>query len=479
MRDYLWSFANSFFVRGFSAVFSVVLGNFLLPHELGIFISLKLVTDYISQFAHFQLGAGVVQKINDVNLSDKRDNYFSAGLMSTLLIGVSATLLLYIFFDVVVESFRLQGYENLLLFISPFILLYLVVQYFSGVLRADLKFKTLAGVTSSATLIQLVLGVAFLVLGYKLFELFLSLYVGRLVAVILLGVSCFRRNRLVVDGTTVDAAKDLLKFSGLIYLGSVAVFLDTRMDLFFINYFLMKKEVAVYNYAVEIMLLFLMFGNSISRVTFPKLSRAFTSSASEEVNILYSRCLNFSFLILSVLSLFLLFHAEYLIRLILPAVYLEMIPALTILVLGIVLFATFASVGTIFTAKGIPGYGTLAIWICLFVNLVLNILLIPRYGLIGAAVATSTSFGLRVVIGMVLVEYKIRTDYNYFRLAGFYGLLIGIVVLSSFVLSSLLVKEILLLGFMGGSFLFLLGDRDRQYLRRLFSGPVYAKTDSR
>lgn len=474
MKNYFWTFSNNFLVKGFSAVFFIILGNFLLPGELGVFVALKLVTDYVSRFAHFQFGAGVVYKLNDVTLAKERDNYFTAGFLSTLTSGILATLLLCLFVDFAVEKFQLYGYRNLLLFISPFVLFFLLTEYFNRVLQADLQFKIQTLVSASTTIFQIVACTAALVLGYKLFALFLCFYLGRLSRVILFGYYAFKKYKLAINNITIDALKSLLKFSSWIYLGAIAGFLDTRMDLFFINYYLSKKELAVYNYAVEIMLLFLIFGNSVSQVTFPKLSRAFSTS-SPEANNIYSRSLNFSFLALSVLSLMLLFHAKYIISLVLPPVYLEMIPCLTILVLGIVLFASFASVGTIFTSKGIPGYGAFALWFSLSINFVLNIILIPPYGLIGAAIATTSSFVLRVIIGMGLIEYKIKTDYNYFRLICFYVLLIWVVLTGNYIIGSLFIKEILILCFMGLGFLFLLNDHDREHLRSFFPGLVYAK----
>lgn len=469
MRNILWSLTNTFLNRGFSTVFLILLGNLLLPGELGIYISVMLVVAYASSLLSLQIGAGVVQKLNDQKLKALRSHYFLAGWLTTTVISVVAVSLLYLGQDFLLTIFNLQGQQSLLLFSLPLIFLMMSREYFNRVLQADLELKSQTLINVFATITQIIVALLLILAGYGLYGILVGLYLGNLTAIVGMVYIAIKRYGLIFDRTIFNVAKDLMRFGSLIYLGFIAVFLDKNIDIFFVNFFLAKDQLAIYNYASRLALLILIFGNSLSVVTFPKLTRAF-SGVSKETDRIYSLSLSFSFLIVSNLSLVLIFHIEYLIALILPPIYLATVSPLTILLVGLVLFSAFASVGAIFTAKGIPGTGAFAVWLALGVNVLLCLMLIPRYGIIGAAFATSTSFVARVIIGMILVEYKIKTGYNYFGLVFSYSVLIGLVFLGSFVLSTLVWKELLIVGYMALSIPLLLRKYELAYLKELLGG---------
>jgi O-antigen/teichoic acid export membrane protein len=470
MKLILWSLSNTFLYSGISAIFIILLGNLLLPHELGIYVTIIMVVTYAVSLMSLEIGSGVAQKLNVSDLSDRRSHYFSAGWFSILLISFFVVSIMYLAKDLLLNIFNLEGESSLLLVAFPLVFLKMNREYFSRVLQADLKIKTLTIINSLSVVLQLACALLFISMGYGIYGVIVAVYIGDVVAVAGTGYINIKTHGIVIESATYDAAKKCIRFSLLIYLGTIAVFLDKNIDLFFVNHFLPKSQLAIYNYALMAAFLLLLFGYSISYVTFPMLTKTFSAGILEEAQRIYSFSLNFSFFILSVVALFLAFHAEYFVDLLLPPMYKGVVAPLNILLPGLVLFSSVATVGSIFTAKGVPGYGAFTVWLALGMNIVLCLILIPRYGIVGSALATSVSFASRALLTIVLVEWKIKVDYKVSGILCSFILLTICMYLGKTLLNSLLLSEMVIVMFGTVNVFLLLRREEKEHLKKLFQG---------
>jgi O-antigen/teichoic acid export membrane protein len=71
--------------------------------------------------------------------------------------------------------------------------------------------------------------------------------------------------------------------------------------------------------------------------------------------------------------------------------------ALRLILPGVVAYSIVAILSRYIVGRGRPGIGTLVLAIGLFANVVFNLILIPRFGILGAAAASSISYGLTAV----------------------------------------------------------------------------------
>ena len=465
MRTFVWSLISKTVTSGFAAVFIILLGNLIASSDLGIYVSATLVLTFSLTLLCVELGAGVVQKLNDVRLTDLRGHYFTAGLVGANVLGLIVFLLLLLAKGAVLRLFELEDKESLYLMIVPLILLEVNLRFFLRVLQADLKLKAQALISVVAGAMQIGAVLWFVYLGTGLKGIFAAVYIGKAVAVLGTGWIALRTHSLVFERKVLDVARDLFRFSGIIHLGTMVVFLDKNVDLFFVNRYLERHILATYNYALNISMLQLLFGYGISTVTYPMLTKAFTSENSADVDRIYSSAINYSFVLLSVGGLVLLAHLELWLPLVLPPTYYGLAKPLAILYPALTLFGSFVAVGTIFTAKGFPGYGLMVNVVALAINVVLCILFIPTLGMLGAALSTSISFCLRVIASMVLVERKVGTKFRY-----------GVFFVSNvlFVLAVLLVRhervplffrELSIMVYGTVVVIFLSGDKERAFLR--------------
>ncbi|MFP4525656.1 MAG: lipopolysaccharide biosynthesis protein [Bacteroidales bacterium] len=464
MKNFAWSFFNTFLSKGFSFVFSIILGNLLLPGDLGVFVTVLLVISYLVSVFSFGIGQSLVQKLNDTREVSLHNHYFSAGIVLLVFLSGIGCLLFLSLHDFIFELFDLQvspGVSKMVVWLIP---LNIFREYFSHILQANVKFKKLTLYNLSSVLTQ-ILVTLLLVYYYEmnLRGVFYGLYAGGIVAFVLLLFSVYGKYSLVLSTEALQSSFRLIRFSSLIFIGSFALILDRRIDVLFVSYFLESADVAVYNYALKFSLLFLLAGNSMSKVTYPKLTNAFTSGDLQYVRKIMNFSLDFAFLGLSLLTLLFLFNARYIIQAVLPEYYLQVIPFLPVLFIGILPKAVFSSIGTLFTAKGMPAITAKINWIMVSVNIVLNILLIPVLGLYGAAIATSVSFlGQPVFIILMLIKH-LNIQFPVLRILTNLVLAITLIGVGSLI-PYIWIKELLILGYAFYCFFIFLSSEEKSFL---------------
>ena|GEM_PF-1582420 len=463
MKNFAWSFLNTFLSKGFSFIFSIILGNLLLPEELGVFLTFVLILSYFVTIFSFNLGGGIVHKLNNVREAEYRSHYFSAGLILMAGFSLFACFLFLMAQDLILQAFNISNAANILVMIIGLIPLNMFREYLNRVLQADLKFKRLTVINLISVISQVLVTVFFIYQGKGIAGVIYGLYGGAIVGLFSLIPFFVPNYKLVFNRHTFSSSKNLIRFSGLIFAGSIAVLLDKRIDMLFVAHFLDAESLAVYNYALKFSLIFLLIGNSISKVTYPKFSESFSNDAIQDTDRLLNYSLTFSFLILSVLSMAVLFNADIIVETLLPSYYLKAVPFLLILFIGVIPKAVVSSVGTIFTAKGIPSVSAKLNWVMLGMNVVLNILLIPRLGLYGAAIATSVSFFIKPFFIFYLIRKNFTYIHKFNRIILNFFLFLAVLISGSFI-EQLVLKELLILVYVFYCIFLFLRKEEKNYL---------------
>ena len=463
MKHFAWSFLNTFLSKGFSFVFSIILGNLLLPEELGVFLTFVLILSYFVTIFSFNLGGGIVHKLNNSRETEYRNHYFSAGLVLMAGFSLFACFLFLMAQDFILQAFNISNAANILVMIIGLIPLNMFREYLNRVLQADLKFKRLTVINLISVITQVIVTVFLIYQGKGIAGVIYGLYAGAIIGLFSLIPLFIPNYKLVFNRHTFYSSKNLVRFSGLIFVGSIAVLLDKRIDMLFVAHFLDTESLAVYNYALKFSLIFLLIGNSISRVTYPKLSKSFSNDAHQNTNKLFNFSLSFSFLLLSVLSMAVLFNADIIVDALLPSYYLKAVPFLLILFIGVIPKAVVSSVGTIFSAKGIPSVSAKLNWVMLGMNVVLNILLIPRLGLYGAAIATSVSFFIKPFFIFYLIKKNFTYIHKFDRIILNFFLFVAVLVSGSFI-EHIVIKELLILVYGGYCIFLFLRKEEKLYL---------------
>ncbi|MBL6663206.1 MAG: flippase [Flavobacteriales bacterium] len=202
--------------------------------------------------------------------------------------------------------------------------------------------------------------------------------------------------------------KDSFYFGIKGHFSNVLTFLNYRLDMFLIAYFMDNSAVGLYSIAVILSERIWTVSQSVSTVLFARISNLnddvsknkFTSLAAR--NTLFISLIGGSVLALLSHWIIIILFGENFSESILPFLYL--IP-------GVIIFSLGRVLANDFIGRGYPEINTYIAIVIAFTNLILNVWLIPLYGINGAAIATSISYTFDVIIKSIVFSKKNTVPY--------------------------------------------------------------------
>ncbi len=203
----------------------------------------------------------------------------------------------------------------------------------------------------------------------------------------------------------------ITRFGSYATVGALGSMMYTRTDMLLLGYFLGAGSVAVYASAWTIANAMYIIPQAASMVFFPLVSRMSISNRTDRHQLMrsvYIKSVGTVLLITVPLSLLFLLFPEMILHLLYKEKYLTAAPVLQVLALwGIIRpWGNLAGAGV--EGMGKPNVNALLIWLATVLNLSGNILLIPRMGAVGAALASVIAFSVSGPICVCYFYYLTR-----------------------------------------------------------------------
>src|SRR6185503_5512058 len=145
---------------------------------------------------------------------------------------------------------------------------------------------------------------------------------------------------------------------------------------------------------------------SVTFVIFPLVSRSTFEEDRDRTQSYITTTLRYSVMIMALTATLFSANAGEVLRVVYPAVYQAGTEALGIVAFGMLFFGLLYVLTTIISASGRPTVSLLIAAITLGTSALLNALLIPKYGLAGAAIGTTASMLAGVVVASVYVTAR-------------------------------------------------------------------------
>lgn len=208
----------------------------------------------------------------------------------------------------------------------------------------------------------------------------------------------FRHIPFELRGSTTPMRREMFAFSFPLVLASGMQFLITNTDTILIGAFLATESVGIYNAALKIMNLGWLFFYPVTTLLGPVLARLDRDDRHTEAKRTYQVSVKWMSLLTFPVFLLVFLFPEVVIGVTFGSDATVGAPALRILILPVMFSVLLGSNDGALVSFGhnkIHMYGNAA---TAGVNVVLNLILIPRYGIVGAATATAFSLGMRNVI---------------------------------------------------------------------------------
>lgn len=199
-----------------------------------------------------------------------------------------------------------------------------------------------------------------------------------------------------------DYRSRVLNYGWKAHLSNIITFINYRADVVLVNFFISPAATGLYMVAVQISEKLWMPSQAVSTVLLPRLS-----SMTHDPEARSALTKKGFWLVASITALASLVAAIALYFFIGPIFgneYREALPALVCLIPGIVLWAGARVQANCIAAAGKPEWNMYISIGVLAINLTGNIILVPVWGIIGAAVATSTAYTVDAFAKSILVR---------------------------------------------------------------------------
>ena len=291
-------------------------------------------------------------------------------------------------------------------FIDGFVLI--IQSSFQGFLMM----ATFSGVDLTRMILLLTLSFIFFKFEMGLFSPVLAYIVTPLILICVYLPLLFIRNHNIFAKNKFIWEKQL--FKKLYKYGLQMVFLTVggvilgHADRLMLTYYKTLEEVGIYSAVFPTAMMFSYIPFAIGKVLLPITSELWSKGLATEfkkgVELLYR-----FFLIVMLPTSFLIFSfSDLLLGLFYGAAYIPGSLALKILAIGAIFFSLSNINGNILSGIGKPHIYTGIIIFGTVINVLLNAILIPKFGISGTAAATGLSFALMMIIGFyILVKRKL------------------------------------------------------------------------
>jgi O-antigen/teichoic acid export membrane protein len=191
-------------------------------------------------------------------------------------------------------------------------------------------------------------------------------------------------------GAKNQVVKSLLKYGINSHLGNVFTYLNYKADIFLVNYFLGPLNAGLYVVAVSVVEKLWLPSQAISVVALPKLTRM--NTAKEQIQHFTPLLSRVTLAITAIASILVLIITPVLIPLAFGEQFSESVMPIFLLLPGIIIFSSVKIIASDIAARGHPILNSYSSGLVLICNVILNIVLIPKFGLNGAAISTSAAY---------------------------------------------------------------------------------------
>ncbi|MFC4558016.1 flippase [Virgibacillus kekensis] len=391
----------------------IIIARYLGPEGQGSYSLIILIPTMLYTFLNIGIEVSTVYYVGKKTVS-LNDGYKTNLFLSLALsfIGIIAGLIVIFGF-----SEKFAGIDQTLLLLILIVLpLYMLKQFLQSIFQAKQDFTAFNSVLILGQGSILIFVTIFLVLfdlglGFAL----LSYGLGQLVALITVLYLLKKKYGLWINKGKFSKQhyKNSIKYGLKSHLSNIMSFLNYRLDILLIGFFLNATSVGFYTIAVSIAEKLWILSKSISAVLFPRIA---SSNDEDDKNNITSMVSRMVFAISAVGGVVLFFISGFLIELLFGNEYGASIEPFKILLPGIVLGSMARLISNDIAGRGKPEINMYTSICMVITNVILNILLIPKYGIEGAAYATTVTYTVNWIIKVIIFKRLTGLKLNSFIL---------------------------------------------------------------
>jgi len=390
-----------------SSILLVFLARFLQPDSYGLLFLSIAIFEMIVIFSRFGVGKSTARYIAEYKETDPSQipNIIKFGfLLGSLSLGAYTTL--YVATQSYIPTLLNEpGLEEFLLYGAFFVILSSVLTYVRVIFQGFEHIKASSVLYALNKTLRLGLVISLVLLGYGTVGALFG-YIFAFLLCCIIGLMYLYLNFLRNQSSSPPKPglkKRIAKYSVPLTATEMGGIIDRRLDLVLVGFFLNPLAVAYYTIGKQIIAFttapVAALGFTLSPTYESEKARGNESGASE----LYEQALSNILIIYIPAATGLILVADPLIGLVFGADYSGAVSVLQILAVYTVLQAVSRITSNRLDYLGQAKKRAIIIWLTTALNVALNIILIPRIGVEGAAIATVISYFIYVLLNLYLI----------------------------------------------------------------------------
>lgn len=405
-------FIGIFLSKILSYVYRVIIARQFGPEAYGLFSLAVMLSGWIIVIATLGLNEGVLRYISlfrGKREIGKIQYVIRASAMLLAAAGVLGGVILYLSAPfLAVDIFHNKSLIIFLRIFSFIVPLSVVGNVFLPTLRAYEEIGWHSFISNILTNVLHVSSLILLIiLGFGIKSIPLSYFMGALFVFFTAFIVCKYKIPNIFKATNINSKnksnilKELISYSWpLLFVGAVwRVFSWT--DSFLIGYFKNASDVGIYNAALPIALLISFSSQLFLQLFYPLINKEYALGNKELIRQLSQQVGKWIYAIILPFFILLLVFPEIVLTILFGPEYVSASSSLRILSFGILFISLFEISLKILNMEGSSKKILVDILLIATLNFILNIILIPRYGINGAALSTTISFiSLSIIVGV-------------------------------------------------------------------------------
>ena len=386
----------------------VILAKNLTIEEFGLFYAVFAFLGMFGIFKSLGFDRALAKFIPEF-LHKKENNFIKSSIIYVIVIQIITNSVIILAVYLLSDFLASNYFHNAQ---AAIVLKLLAIAFFidSFVFVLKFSFQGFKKMTyfSGIDLLRMLLITAVILIGFKLDYKLLSPITAYIIAPIVLLIVFswilvkkvfpeFFISRFIINKTLL---KRISKYSIFILATSIGGIILGYTDIMMLTYFLGLTSVALYSVALPTTGILLYLPRALEQILLPLTSELWSKKKKkmlvEGIESLYK----YSFIIIIPLVFMMFSFADLIINVFFGKSYIPAANTMKILSIGVI-FATINSVGfSFFPGIGKPQISSKIVYIAAIFNFITNLILIPIIGVIGAAITTSLSYFIMMIISL-------------------------------------------------------------------------------
>lgn len=375
-------------------VFLLLVTRNLGAEKWGTFVLFLAILNIASIFGRLGIDILLLKLIStSSSIVDRVKNIYYSSIRLVLLFSLITSVILFYLSDfLALEILKDSSLINVIKWISYILPLFSVICVNENFFRGLKMIREFAFFQKAS---KMLLSVVFFLIFYYLIEvnsknLVVLVFLYSIILIFILTSYLVYKKLILGSFSGFLKSNVILKQSIPMMMSSSVLLLMSWTDTLMIGSFMSQVDVGIYNVAVKIALLTSFTLNAVNSISAPKLSETFNNKKDKEFRNVVSQTTRTIFFSTIPIILLIFLFPNFLLSFF-GEEFVVAKTALLFLAFSQVINAMSGSVGVILNMTGSEKVFRNILFIALIVNISLNFILIPMYGIVGAAIASASS----------------------------------------------------------------------------------------